>query len=585
MRWQLFLAFGIIIAMVLGSSWWLALRTTTHEFALLVSDDNQQQARLIAPTLLEEYNQSGDWGTVQATLEEQIAQQNRLNVQLAPMWGQNQGGRRGVVSFSMGAVQPYPANEIGMAYSQGCKPDSCSQPKQDSYAVDFTFHWPQEFMFEGFNLADFISLGSLSQTEPVNVPPVEVLPADSSRDRFFVVDGGTRPRRDYPQAIFTEAPSIPWTVGNFLLADQRALVIDSDGMVVIDTAKQFLGKEVEANDLEAGVPLYTDAGQIGTLLVAPRNGVYTLQQNTFLEEVRQGFLISAGLSAALALLLAFWIADRATRPIRSLTQASERLQQGEWGYQVDFTAQNEIGRLAYAFNQMSRHLAEQRDLRARLVDDLSHELNTPLSLMQLELQGMSDGLQSPSEAAAHLTQELGEVSELVADLVFLANRDAAPPPVMQPLNLNELVSSTVKRFENSAKQNKQQTLQFIPQEGLDSILGDPYLVGRAVSNLISNAMRHTPAGGEITVVTRQTGAELEVSVQDTGEGIAAEHLPHIFERFYRTDSSRARHSGGRGLGLAIVQQIMAQHQGKVMVESQVGQGSTFRLVWEASAIL
>jgi signal transduction histidine kinase len=117
---------------------------------------------------------------------------------------------------------------------------------------------------------------------------------------------------------------------------------------------------------------------------------------------------------------------------------------------------------------------------------------------------------------------------------------------------------------------------------LPQVYGDPYLVQRAVSNLVSNAIRHTPPGGDIRVVTRQVKDHVEVAVSDSGVGIAAEHLPHIFERFYRADASRDRHSGGRGLGLAIVKQIMEQHSGDVRVESTPGKGSTFTLAWSSA---
>jgi signal transduction histidine kinase len=569
MRWQLFAAFAFLIALMMGSSWWLALRTTTNEFALLVSGDNQQQARLVAPTLLQAYNQSGDWAQVQANLEQQLAQQDRFNVEFAPFWAA-EPLQQGVISIRVDGPSEMGTGRGPFGGNRPCQGTNCAP--MVGHRWDFNIAIPSNW--GEWDFGDWLEFEG---NAPVLVEPSPV--GSAPQEGFLIYNGGMRPIHGQPQAVFTEAPSITWTVGNVLLADQRALVMDARGQVVVDTANQLLGKSVNAQDLQAGVPLYTDAGRIGTLVITPRNGVYTMQQSAFLQEVRQGFLVTAAISTAIALLLAFTISERITRPLRSLTEGTERLQGGEWGYQVAFKARNEIGRLGQAFNQMSRHLAEQRALRVRLVDDLAHELNTPLSLMQLELQAMADGLQTPNDAATQLNQELSEVGELVADLIFLANRDAAPPPTMQPLDLNELVAATVKRFEGSASQQKGQQLIFLPQANVESILGDPYLVGRAVSNLISNALRHTPHSGRITVFTRQQGTQVEVGVQDTGEGIPAEHLPHIFERFYRTDQSRARHSGGRGLGLAIVQQIMTQHQGRVLVESQEGQGSTFRLVW------
>jgi signal transduction histidine kinase len=197
--------------------------------------------------------------------------------------------------------------------------------------------------------------------------------------------------------------------------------------------------------------------------------------------------------------------------------------------------------------------------------------------MRLEIQGMADGLQTPTEAAHHLTQELGEVSDLVADLIFLASADTAPQLQMDWLDINNLVGSAVKRFEGAATQQKNLNLRFIPQVDLPGICGDVYHLQRAVSNLLSNAIRHTPSNGNITVHTQRIDGKIEITVEDTGEGIPAEHLAHVFERFYRVDSSRNRQSGGRGLGLAIVKQVAEQHGGEVRVNSIPGQGSNFVL--------
>jgi signal transduction histidine kinase len=368
--------------------------------------------------------------------------------------------------------------------------------------------------------------------------------------------------------------------GMMIIANQRTLVIDDDNMVVVDTGGDLLGKRASDSLPGGGVELYTIDGQVGSLLITSSDGVYTGEQSSFLHQVRRGFLLSGLASAAIALIIATGLAHQITRPIRSLTNATTHIQAGDWGYQVDFRARNEFGRLADAFNQMSSHLAEQRRLRARLVDDLAHELNTPLSLMRLELEGMADGLQTPAQAAKHLNQELSEVSDLVSDLIFLATADTAPEVQMDWLDINALTANAVRRFEGKASQS--QRLSFEPSPELPQVYGDPYLVQRAVSNLISNAIRYTPKGGDIRVMTRHTDSHVEVMVSDSGEGIASEHLPHIFERFYRADESRARHSGGRGLGLAIVKQIMDQHSGDVRVESVPGKGSTFTLMWSSA---
>ena len=542
MRTQLLLGFAVVIALVVGSSWALAVRTTDAEFSVLVSDANRRQARLIAPSVLAEYTTSGDWSTVQTSLVEQIDQQEEFIVELSQSVdarGGPPGGRRG------GGV-------VGVRIQGG----------EMDFSLGFDFSEQSRAVIEE-RFSENTDDGRLR-------PPYMFFSSDTD-PRFFDRRG--------EHTVLLDSPGIEWVAGMMIVANQRTLVIDTDNMVVVDTGGELLGKRTSDALPDSGVELYTGDGQVGSLVLTSSDGIYTGEQSSFLQQVRRGFLLSGLASAAIALIIASGLAHQITRPIRSLTNATAHIQAGDWGYQVDFRARNEFGRLANAFNQMSNHLAEQRRLRARLVDDLAHELNTPLSLMRLELEGMADGLQTPAQAAENLKQELGEVSDLVSDLIFLASADTTPEAQMDWLDINALTANAVRRFEGSA--SKSQRLSFEAGADLPQVYGDPLLVQRAISNLISNAIRYTPKGGDIRVVTRHTDQHVEVAVSDTGAGISKEHLPHIFERFYRADESRARHSGGRGLGLAIVKQIMDQHSGDIRVESEPGKGSTFTLAWSS----
>ncbi|KAB2905337.1 MAG: HAMP domain-containing protein [Anaerolineae bacterium] len=544
MRLQLFLSFALTIVVGMVASWIMAVRTTDAEFAVLVSDSNYQRAELIAPSLLAEYESLGSWSAVQESLAQQIAHQVEL-AEMLPSLSFEIADMNGVSTFSIQHT-----------------------PFSNDSDEDLTF---------AFQLLErFVDPQVIQQwlSPSLDRPPAIQVNANS----FFVIQPNktdNRLRRDTPFVI--EPADISWTLTSITSAQQRGIVVGDDGQVVVDTSSELLGKKVDDSFISRGVPLYRNGAKIGTFVITSEDGVYTLEQNTFLQKVRQGYLVGGLISAGLALVLALFLAHQLSSPIRSLTAAAVRIQSGEWGYQVGFRARSDIGKLTLAFNEMSHHLAEQRHLRAQLVDDLAHELKTPLTLMRLETQGMADGLQTPQDAAEHLNQELEEVSELVSDLIFLASRDTAPTPQMDWIDLNMVVTSAVRRFEGSASEGR--ILKFTPTDDLPPIYGDAYLIQRAISNLIANAIRYTPRGGEITLMTTRETDTLQVIVKDSGEGIPSEHLPHIFERFYRADSSRSRQSGGRGLGLAIVKQIMQQHQGQVLVESQVGQGSTFRLVW------
>lgn len=546
MRLQLFLGFALVIIVGMVASWFMAVRTTDAEFDVLVSDTNHQRAELTAPSLLAEYETQRNWEAVQANLAEQLNQQARMTAMLPNLSLEIQTD--GVSTITFGTANLH-----------------------ESWSDDFSFSLDfldQFFREEEEIIEEWIAPPSV----PLNEANMYVI--QPHKRRF------EEKYHPYANPFIVQPADIGFTVASIAAANQRGIVADENGEVVVDTSNELLGKKVDEIFLSKGVPLYRNGTQIGTFLITSQDGVYTFEQYSFIQEVRQGYVIGGAVSTLLALVVALLLSHQLSRPIHSLTAAASRIQDGEWGYQVNFRARSEIGKLGRAFNEMSRHLSEQRHLRAQLVDDLAHELKTPLTLMRLELQGMKDGLQSPGEAAEHLNQELEEVSELVSDLIFLASRDTAPTPQMDWIDLNTVAASAVRRFEGSASDGRM--LKFTPTDQLPPIYGDAYLVQRAVSNLISNAIRYTPRGGEIALRTAVEGEKVQVIVQDTGEGIPSEHLPHIFERFYRVDGSRSRHSGGRGLGLAIVKQIMQQHQGQVLVESQVGKGSTFKLVWSVA---
>jgi two-component system sensor histidine kinase BaeS len=579
MRLQLILVFALIILIAVGTSWFLAVRTTGNEFAVLVSESNQRQAAWLAPFLASEYQKLGSWQAIQDEFDAQV--------DLERTWATTVNG----------APIPRTGHPISWA-----RPSGFSILREDG-----TVLWNFTTSLSGSQAAapspasqpSLISQGAMPA---FSAGGIQLLPAESAQlpaGDFvfgnFVADLGSDARpwmeRLYVYQLDTSAESVALVVEPSVTSlvailarrdNQRAIIVDNAGKIAVDSEKALVGEAIDHRSIKNGVPLYANQKQIGTLVVTSPDGIYTLEQSFFLEQVRAGLLYGGLISAGLALILAFMMADRITRPIRSLMTATAQIQAGEWGYQVSDTASSrtEIGQLREAFNQMSRHLADQRRLRGRLVDDLAHELNTPLSLMRLEIQAMLDGMQSSAEAGEHLNQELDEVAGLVSDLIFLASRDTARLPHMDWVDLNDLVATTLRRFEGSATLDL--TLNFEPAAKLPPLYADADLVQRAVSNLISNALRYTLPGGTITLKTRQNGLNLEVLVQDTGVGIAEEHLPYIFERFYRVDDSRNRLSGGRGLGLAIVKQIMEQHRGSVRVESLLGRGSTFTLVWPAA---
>lgn len=578
MRLQLLVAFTLVIVIAVGASWLLAVRTTDNQFAVLVLGNKQRQAELFAPVIVDEYQRLGSWEAMQTEFDKQAdLEAARLSPNVTAVSGGASQFPDSDWTVGMTAsledgtmiwrIETLPLDSLVINASPDVLTEGTINYPNTASAFSIQIPSPRAYWGRG----DAIASGDFINDVPQFGPMLEratlhplIAPVDNNGNVALVI----------------EQSGLSWISIITRRDDQRAIVVDNRNMVVVDSEKSLMGQRVDANFLQNGFPLSTaDDERIGTFVVTSPNGVFTLEQSSFLKQVRAGLLYGGVLSAGLALFLALVIAERITHPIRSLTTATARIQAGEWGYQVpgSTSVRNEIGQLKHAFNQMSNHLSEQRRLRGRLVDDLAHELNTPLSLMRLELQAMVDGMQSPAEAAEHLNQELEEVAELVSDLIFLASKDAARTPRMDWIDLNDLVEATLRRFGGSAGQNL--TLRFEPTPSLPPLYADPDLVQRAISNLVTNALRCTLPGGSVSLTTRQRGQNLEVMVRDTGIGIAEEHLPHIFERFYRVDDSRSRDSGGRGLGLAIVRQIMDQHQGQVHVESRAGLGSTFTLAW------
>jgi signal transduction histidine kinase len=282
----------------------------------------------------------------------------------------------------------------------------------------------------------------------------------------------------------------------------------------------------------------------------------------------------------LALAATFLLSRRILRPLESLKTAVHRIEQGELAQRVKITSKDEIGELARAFNSMATSLARAEQLRRDMVNDVAHELRTPLTNIRCQLEEIQDGLTLPTpQVVASLHEEVIHLSRLADDLRDLALADAGHlslEPVATSLHdAVELVVGKLRpRFSAQAI-----SLQADVPADLPPVLADPLRLNQVLRNLLDNALAHTPPGGTIAIDAEKNGEqEIRLSVRDSGPGIAAEHLAKVFDRFYRTDHSRSRHTGGAGLGLAIVQQLVAAHGGRVGVESEPGNGALFWVI-------
>ena len=289
-------------------------------------------------------------------------------------------------------------------------------------------------------------------------------------------------------------------------------------------------------------------------------------------------------AAAVGGLVALWLARRIGKPITDLTEASRAIASGLVPPAVSVPGRDEIAELGQAFNRMAARLAADEQQRRRLFADIAHELRTPLSVIQGTLEGMLDRVIEPTpERIASLHSQTLLLQRLIKDLRDLSLAQAGHLQLhRQTVDVAGIVRETLEALAPFADERGVALRVHFP-DGLPPAEADPDRLRQIVQNLVENALRHTPHGGEVRLELRADGEGVRLVVADTGVGIAADDLPHIFEHFYRADRSRARSSGGTGLGLAIVKSLAEAHGGRVTVTSASGAGSTFTVLLPARA--
>ncbi len=362
----------------------------------------------------------------------------------------------------------------------------------------------------------------------------------------------------------------------------RVVITGVDGLVVKDNLSNLLpgtaasnldGRRETVFDLTADEP-------VGYVYVDVNREFLSNESHGFLNTLLYITLIGGALTTGVAILLAAWLSKRITAPVTALTEATQGIAQGDTTH-LPVTSSDELGKMSAAFNRMASDLETQRELRRRLINDVSHELNTPLSVIQLEAQGLSDGLQTAESASDHIVQEVGRLRGLVTDLNSLAETDYGEMRLtLERSSILELLAAEVRRWRPQS-QDLQIEISLQTAEQLPDVDLDRMRMSQALGNVISNALRSTESGGNIAINAVMEGADaLAITIVDDGIGIDAADLPHVFDRFYRTDQSRSRTIEGTGLGLAITRAIVEAHGGTIDVASDgLGEGATviFRL--------
>jgi signal transduction histidine kinase len=359
---------------------------------------------------------------------------------------------------------------------------------------------------------------------------------------------------------------------------QNLQLYDQHGNLVYDPHNLGIEGILEAEQLNAAVPLVVHGTTAGYLYSPGSQQISSDLETSLLERLNRASINAALIAAGFALLLALLLTFYLLRPVRALTSAVTKMEEGDLAQRVAVHGNDEIAALGGAFNQMATSLESEQERRKEMTADIAHELRTPLAVQRANLEAMLDGVEPRSDDNIRISLRQNELLErLVADLRTLALADAGELKLeFQKTEINNLTAGIIERFQQHAGQKGVQ-LTLSPAETLPALKLDPSRTEQILANLLENALRFSPEGGSIWVETGSGQDTVFISVRDSGPGIPADALPHVFERFYREDSSRSRQAGGTGLGLAIARKLAQAQGGTLSASNHPDGGACFRL--------
>ena len=351
-------------------------------------------------------------------------------------------------------------------------------------------------------------------------------------------------------------------------------LVDDEGKTLLPMRNLPVGVNVPESWLDGAREVKVDGDVVAWILVDERSLELSRSEQMFMDQVNLAIAIAAGAGILTAVVIGMLLAAGILKPIRKLTQASEQMAQGALGQQVDVTSNDEIGRLGESFNRMSTDLAKADSERKRLTADITHDLSTPLQIISgyIEMYESGDVSLNPQQLGIIKT-ELENLRRLVGDLTVLTQAEGGGVEILlSPIAPNQLLEQINQAYQPLASQQGVD-LRLELDETPVMINVDEGRMLQVLKNLMENALRHTPAGGTVTLASK-VGEQVELSVADTGDGIAAEDLPLIFERFYQADKARTGSKGKMGLGLAICKALVELQGASIRAESGgTGQGA------------
>jgi histidine kinase len=309
--------------------------------------------------------------------------------------------------------------------------------------------------------------------------------------------------------------------------------------------------------------------------------LYTTFRASFNEALAWAVLVAV----AAALVVSMIFSRGVIAPVRAMMSVSQRIAEGHYNERVQVRGADELGQLAGRFNTMAGKLEQIESMRRQLIGDVTHELRTPLTAIKGSMEGLMDGvLSATDETFGQIYQEADRLGRLVDDLQELSRVEADTFKLdLRPVAVADLVNAALTRLSRQYEEKGVALTSSLPAD-LPLVQADEDRVGQVLLNLIGNALQYTPAEGSVQISAVRHGDEVEIMVTDTGVGIPSEHLPHIFDRFYRVDRSRSRRAGGgSGVGLTIARYLVEAHGGRIWAESEgEGKGSRFTFTVKAA---
>jgi len=380
--------------------------------------------------------------------------------------------------------------------------------------------------------------------------------------------GGNNPNRPFDRA------SLP-----FVLASDTGLIIAGG----TSHSGYQTGDTLPENEIKTGTKLENDGETIGWLIAGPSPQLRNNPQQSFLNTVQQGLIISSLVSLLIALVLGGILILSFTRPIRKLAEATTAVAGGKLGYQVDIISKDELGKLAASFNNMSTDLEKADRNRKQMTADIAHDLRTPLSVLHGYTEAMSEGkLSGNPDMYRVMHQQAQHLNYLIDDLRTLSLLDSGEINFQtQNISPSFILQQTIDAFHPIA-QEKEIELTLDIKDNTPRVNLDPDRLTQVLGNLVSNSIRILTAGGKINITSGLDEDCLVIQVTDDGPGIQAENLPQIFDRFYRADISRQPDEGSSGLGLAITKNLVEAQGGTITAESEPGKETTFTITFPAA---